>query len=56
MEDKAMAVVRWQDWEGHGLEHCLCREDANGTVLEGVVAGTRHGTYGGHDLVRADAG
>jgi len=55
MECEAMAVVRWQDWEGHGLEHCDCREDAEGVVLEGVVAGTRHGAYGGHYLVRTDS-
>ncbi|AHD00007.1 hypothetical protein METH_04105 [Leisingera methylohalidivorans DSM 14336] len=51
-----MAVVRWQDWEGRGLEHCLCRETADGLLLEGVVAGTRHGEYGGRYLVRTDAG
>ncbi|WP_354540201.1 putative glycolipid-binding domain-containing protein [Roseovarius sp. MBR-6] len=47
-----MAVVRWTDWEGRGLEHCVCRQDAEGLVLEGVVAGTRHGAYGGHYFVR----
>ena len=51
-----MAVVRWQDWEGHGLEHCVCREDGSGMTLEGVVVGNRHGAYGGHYLVRTDAG
>lgn len=50
-----MVVVRWQDWERHGLEHCVCHEDAQGLVLEGVVAGTRHGAYGGHYFVRTDA-
>ncbi|MGE8131477.1 putative glycolipid-binding domain-containing protein [Methylobacterium sp. NPDC080182] len=50
-----MAVVRWQDWDGHGLEHCECREDSDGLVLEGVVAGTRHGLYGGYYRVRTDA-
>jgi uncharacterized protein len=49
-----MAVVRWKDWEGRGLEHCVCREDAEGLVLEGVVAGTRQGAYGGHYFVRTD--
>ncbi len=49
-----MAMVRWQDWEGHGLEHCFCRENAEGLVLEGVVAGTRLGAYGGHYIVRTD--
>lgn len=49
-----MTVVRWQDWEGYGLEHCVCLESANGLTLEGVVAGTRHGQYGGHYFVRAD--
>ncbi|MBR9851931.1 MAG: putative glycolipid-binding domain-containing protein [Rhodobacteraceae bacterium] len=49
-----MAVVRWQDWDGHGLEHCQCRESAEGMVLEGVVAGTRHGSYGGYYHVRTD--
>ncbi len=49
-----MAVVRWNDWEGHGLEHCVCIDTGDGLTLEGVVAGTRHGTYGGHYYVRAD--
>ncbi len=50
-----MAVVRWQDWDGQGLEHCLCREGPEGLLLEGVVAGTRHGLHGGHYLVRTDS-
>lgn len=50
-----MAVVRWQDWQGRGLEHCLCLESTEGLLLEGVVAGTRHGAYGGYYNVRADA-
>lgn len=50
-----MAVVRWRDWDGDGLEHCVCRQDANGMTLEGVVAGTRNGLYGGYYLVHADA-
>ena len=49
-----MAVVRWTDWDGHGLEHCLCRESAEGLIFEGVVAGTRHGAYGASYLVRTD--
>lgn len=49
-----MVVARWQDWQGNGLEHCVCKEEAEGLVLEGVVAGTRHGAYGGHYLVRTD--
>ncbi|MGZ9809741.1 putative glycolipid-binding domain-containing protein [Pseudoroseicyclus sp. H15] len=47
-------IVRWQDWAGEGLEHCLCREGAEGLRLEGNVAGTRGGLYGGHYLVRTD--
>ncbi|MAC77655.1 MAG: hypothetical protein CML66_06285 [Rhodobacteraceae bacterium] len=49
-----MAVAWWQDWNGRGLEHCLCRQDDDGLLLEGVVAGTRHGIYGGHYIVRTD--
>ncbi|MBW4708790.1 putative glycolipid-binding domain-containing protein [Roseobacter sp. YSTF-M11] len=50
-----MTVARWHDWEGQGLEHCVCLENGDGLSLEGVVAGTRHGTYGGHYFVRTDA-
>lgn len=50
-----MYNVRWQDWSGEGLEHCVCTPGAEGLTLEGVVAGTRHGFYGGHYLVRTDA-
>jgi hypothetical protein len=49
-----MTVVRWKDWEGRGLEHCVFRQGDKGLVLEGVVAGTRHGAYGGHYFVRTD--
>lgn len=49
------SVVRWRDWNGEGLEHCVCLEQDDGLTLEGVVAGTRNGLYGGHYLVRADA-
>jgi len=48
-------VVRWCDWEGNGLEHCEYRLDDNGLALEGVVAGTREGKYGGHYFVRTDS-
>lgn len=50
-----MAVVRWQDWEGNGLEHCVCNITDEGLVLEGVVAGTRHGAHGGYYFVRTDS-
>lgn len=50
-----MAAVRWHDWNGAGLEHCVCSQSPNGLTLEGVVAGTRHGLYGGRYLVRTDA-
>lgn len=50
-----MTVVRWQDWNGQGLEHCVYQETPDGISLEGVVAGTRHGLYGGHYSVRTDA-
>ncbi|MEW7888392.1 putative glycolipid-binding domain-containing protein [Agrobacterium fabrum] len=53
-EGTSMAVVRWKDWEGHGLEHCLYSESDDGLVLEGVVAGTRHGAYGGYYYVLTD--
>jgi len=48
-------VVRWCDWEGNGLEHCVYLQNDNGLILEGVVAGTREGQYGGHYFVRTDA-
>ncbi len=50
-----MVSARWKDWDGQGLEHCVLTSDAGGLVLEGVVAGTRHGLYGGHYFVRTDA-
>ncbi|WP_435170878.1 putative glycolipid-binding domain-containing protein [Falsirhodobacter sp. 1013] len=55
VEGKTVAVVLWTDWEGHGLEQCHCREGDDGLVLEGVVAGTRHGAYGAYYLVSTDA-
>lgn len=50
-----MHSVRWQDWSGAGLEHCMCNIETEGLTLEGVVAGMRLGLYGGHYLVRTDA-
>ncbi|WP_299739422.1 putative glycolipid-binding domain-containing protein [uncultured Roseobacter sp.] len=50
-----MAVARWQDWEGHGLEHCVYLEQVDRLTIEGVVAGTRQGLYGGRYFVCADA-
>lgn len=49
-----MVVARWQDWEGEGLEHCVCHVTGEGLHLEGVVVGTRDGTYGGQYCVRTD--
>lgn len=48
-------TVCWREWDGEGLEHCACRLDETGLMLEGVVAGTHEGLYGAHYLVRADA-
>jgi len=48
-------TVRWQEWEGHGQEHCAIGFDADCLVLEGVVAGTSQITYGGYYCVRTDA-
>ncbi len=48
-------VVRWRDWDGEGLEHCVCREQGEGLTLEGVVVTTSEGRHGGHYLVRTDA-
>lgn len=48
-------VVRWCDWEGKGLEHCVCLEDSDGLTLEGVVVTTQDGLHGGHYRVRTDA-
>lgn len=55
MKGYAMAVVRWQDWDGNGLEHCICNIADDGLILEGVVAGTRDGKYGGYYFVRTDS-
>ncbi|WEZ85432.1 putative glycolipid-binding domain-containing protein (plasmid) [Rhizobium sp. 32-5/1] len=55
MKGYAMAGVRWQDWDGNGLEHCVCTDAGEGLILEGVVAGTRHGAYGGYYFVRTDS-
>lgn len=41
------ATVCWREWDGEGLEHCACRLDAAGLMLEGVVAGTHEGLDSG---------
>lgn len=49
------AVVRWREWDGEGLEHCVYQEDDDGLTLKGVVMTVREGLHGGHYLVRTDA-
>ncbi|MCC9626027.1 putative glycolipid-binding domain-containing protein [Thalassospira sp. MA62] len=46
--------VQWVDWNGNGLEYCLCQSGPDGIELEGVVVGTRQGNYGGSYLVVTD--
>lgn len=48
-------VVRWREWDGEGIEHCVCREDGDGLTLEGVVVTTDEGLFGAHYLVRTNA-
>lgn len=36
---KETVVVRWRDWTGAGLEHLVLKEDEEGFIAEGVVAG-----------------
>jgi uncharacterized protein len=36
-------VARWQDWEGHGLEHLVLREDSPGSFAESAVIGDADG-------------
>lgn len=47
--------VCWTDWDGNGLERCVLSQDDRQLILEGVVAGTRGGTYGAYYSVRTDA-
>ncbi|MBS1165770.1 MAG: hypothetical protein H6R00_1795 [Proteobacteria bacterium] len=49
------AVVRWREWDGEGLEHCVYQEDDDGLTLKGMVMTVREGLHGGHYLVRTDA-
>lgn len=46
--------VRWSDWEGNGLEHCVLSLSQEGLALTGVVAGTRETRYGAHYFVGTD--
>lgn len=50
-----MTIVRWREWEGEGLEHCVCRFTDDGLTLEGVVVTTDEGRHGAHYRVRTDA-
>lgn len=47
--------VRWQAWNGGGLEHCVARESQDGLVLSGAVVGARGTEYGAFYDVRTDA-
>lgn len=46
--------VRWTDWDGDGLEHCILNLSPDGLTLNGVVAGTRETHYGARYFVGTD--
>lgn len=35
-----MVDVRWQAWNGTGLEHCVVETNEGGMTLSGAVVGT----------------
>lgn len=50
-----MVDVRWQAWDGNGLEHCFVKTDEGGMTLSGAVVGERGTRYGAFYFVRTDA-
>ncbi len=49
-----MVDVRWQAWNGNGLEHCVVEINENGMTLSGAVVGARETRYGAFYFVRTD--
>lgn len=49
-----MMDVRWQAWDGNGLEHCVLEHNEDGLTLSGAVVGTRLTQYGAFYFVRTD--
>lgn len=46
--------VKWQPWEGRGLEHCRFFYRPTGLILEGSVVGNRESEYGAFYTVKTD--
>lgn len=49
-----MVNVRWQAWDGNGLEHCVVETNESGMTLTGAVVGARETKYGAFYSVRTD--
>ncbi|MEP1835877.1 MAG: putative glycolipid-binding domain-containing protein [Hyphomonas sp.] len=49
-----MVEVRWQAWNGNGLEHCVVEINDGGMTLSGAVVGARETKYGAFYSVRTD--
>ena len=49
-----MMDVRWQAWDGDGLEHCVVDYNQGGMTLSGAVVGGRGARYGAFYFVRTD--
>lgn len=48
-------TVKWCDWSGNGLDYCSFLTNSESSVLDGVVTGSREGSYGAHYFVLTDA-
>ena len=48
-------TVRWTEWDGSGLEHCVLDVGDDAVIVESAVVGGRGGVpYGAHYRVRCD--
>jgi hypothetical protein len=44
MTTESPIIARWRDWDGHGLEHLVVREDEEGIRADSFVIGNADGT------------
>lgn len=57
MADRIERMVRWQGWDGKGLEHLVLRAGPGGAIAESVVIGERGGApFGLHYMLETDPG
>ena len=54
--DRVTNVVRWCDWNGKGLNHCIVAQESDALRMEGAVIADAPVPFGAHYQVTLDLG